>query len=392
MTKNALLPTNIIRYSQLTGIVRDFIKHPPKKGCIGIIGAPGIGKTQGIEDAAHEAGKGISYIAAPLYTPGDLLGAAFPIGIDAPETHGKTKFLPTEVLEEGNVIFFDELPNADRPMQNIANRILLDAELNKRRFPEARIFAGNPPECSEMADPLPNILVNKAFLFQVDYRWDDFIRYATGATRRNIHPLVVAFINETKDRYLQVKDFTPTKHAGVATPAVGSPFPSPRSYDLLSELLHRIDRGLDMEIFDAAYSTIGSEAGKAFGDYAVTYKFLPKLSDVVTGKGGEFPAPAMNGGVVLLPLQMMSVFGLIGAADGKTQFRHGVEWLFEQFNKGTVTKDLVRSFWTHASGSHHKEYAREVMQEVAKKLMKDPKALVEFIKDVLDATAKVSGF
>ena len=377
---------NIIKFDQVASVVKDFILNPPKKGCLGLIGAPGIGKTQGIEDAVDAANKNISYIACPLFTPGDILGAAW-------EKDGKTVFLPTEALSEHNVIFFDELMNSDRSMQNLANRILLDGELNGRRFPQARIFASNPTTCSALSEPLPNILVNKSILFNVDYRWEHFIQYVTGPLRPKIHPIVAAFIAETKDQFLQVKDWTPLKHAGVATPEVGSPFPSPRSYDLLSTLLYRIDaQSVDLSTFDAAYATIGAQAGKSFGDYAVTYKYLPRLSKILTGDYQDFPDTALQGGQALLPLQMMAMFGLLGAAEDKTQFTHAVAWIFAQTEKGVLTKDLIRSFAAYCRQGSHKEYYRDVLQGYAKKHMKDPKLLVAFLKDIMESTAEVANF
>jgi hypothetical protein len=381
------LHQNILKYSNLQGLIKDYIQHPPKKGCVGLIGAPGIGKTAGIESMADDLNKKLSYVACPLFTPGDVLGAAW-------EKNNKTVFLPTEALDEDAVIFFDELANADRSMQNIANRILLDGELNGRRFKQARFFASNPTSCSEMAEPIPNILVNKTNLYTVDYRWDDMISFITGPHRPNIHPIVAAFIAETKDQFLQVKDWTPLKHGGVATPEVGMPFPSPRAYcDLLSDALYRIDRGLtEITVFDAAYASIGAIAGKAFGDYAVTYKYLPRLSRILAGDYQDFPDSALQGGVALLPLQMMAMFGLLGAAENKAQFGHAVSWIFEQTNKGTLTKDLIRSFAAYCRQGVHKEYYRETLQGYAKKHMKDPKELVSFLKDIMETTAETAQF
>ena len=381
------LHANVLKFGQLAGLVKDYIQHPPKKGCLGLIGAPGIGKTQNIETTADDLNKKLSYVACPLYTPGDMLGAAW-------ERDNKTVFLPTEVLDEDAVIFFDELANADRAMQNIANRILLDGELNGRRFKQAKMFASNPTSCSEMAEPIPNILVNKSLLFQVDYRWDDLMSYIVGPQRPNVHPIIAAFIAETKDQYLQVKNWTPLKHGGVDEVEIGTPFPSPRSYtDLLSDALYRIDRGLDcITVFDAAYASIGSVAGKAFGDYAVTYKYLPRLSRILMGEHQDFPDTALQGGIALLPLQMMAMFGLLGAAENKNQFGHAVAWIFEQTNKGTLTKDLIRSFAAYCRQGAHKEYYRETLQGYAKKHMKDPKELVAFLKDIMETTAETAQF
>lgn len=381
----SLANVNVIRYGQLTALITSFIQNPPKKGCLGIIGAPGTGKTAGVEGICKLLNEKLSYLALPLYTPGDILGAAW-------EKDGKTVFLPADVLDEDAVIFLDELPNADRSMQNIANRILLDHELNGRHFTKAMIFAGNPTACSEMADPLPNILVNKSVLFEVDYRAEDFLAYATGPMRPNLHPLVPAFIAETKEAYLQVKDWTPLKHGGVPTPEVGSPFPSPRSYEALSGMLYRIDGGLDLTAFDAAYATLGAVAGKAFGDYAVCFVYLPSIRKILNGENEQFPEKALMGGVALLPLQMMVMFGCLGAASDKEEFQNATKWIFKQVEAGILTKDLVRAYASYCRHGAHKEYYREVLQKYAKTAYTDPKQLVAFLKDIMESTAEVANF
>jgi len=371
---------NVIKFSQVSSLVKEIVAHPMDFGCVGFVGAPGVGKTQVIEDVCAAKKKALSYINCSLVGPGELLGAAFPS-----EDRRYTDFLPTRMLDEESVIFFDELANGSRELMNLANRVLLSGELNGRRFKQARLFACNPTTVSELAENLPTILVNKAFLEVVDYRWDDFNRYALNEGHKKIHPGVAAFIQETKDACLQVKDYTPMRHDGVEAPEPGNPFPSPRSYELFSGMMRRIESGaLDLTSYDAAYATVGAVAGKKLADYLTCAKYLPKTPKILAGEDEIFPEEAYIDGNVMTPIQMMTLYNIMAGIQNKTEMAAGSRWLFNQVKHKVLGTELLKTFAAALQESRFKDVFPAVVGEVGKDVLGG----AEFSKFMIGAIAR----
>lgn len=361
----ALTPMNVIRFDKVASLVKEVMANPMDFGCVGLCGAPGIGKTKIIEQTAAKLKKGLSYINCTLVSPGDLLGAAFP------STDRKfTDFLPTRMLEENNVLFWDELANASREIMNLANRTMLDGELNGRRFKEARFFAYNPTSVSEMAEELPTILVNKASIFIVDYRYEDFLRFALNEGHKVIHPGVAAFVQEYKDSFLMVKDYTPLKHDGIELPIPGSPFPSPRAYELFSGLYKRVESGaLDLNTYEVAYSTIGSIAGKKLADYLVCARYLPRVSKILAGDAEVFPEEAYVDGAVITPISMMTLYNILGGISNKSEMENGSKWLFQMVKNNVLGTELLKTYATALQESRFKDTFASVVGGVGKEVL-----------------------
>jgi len=367
MAQPNYVPLNVIKFDKVASLVKEVMAHPMDFGCVGLCGAPGIGKTKIIEQTAAKLKKGLSYINCTLVSPGDLMGAAFP------STDRKfTDFLPTRMLDEDNVIFFDEIANGSREILNLANRTMLDGELNGRHFKEARFFAYNPTTVSEMAEELPTILVNKASIFVVDYRYDDLLRFALNEGHKKIHPGVAAFIQETRDSFLMVKDYAPLKHDGVGLPVPGTPFPSPRAYELFSGLYKRVESGaLDLNTYEVAYSTLGGEAGKKISDYLVCAKYLPKVSKILRGDAEAFPDEAFVDGAVMTPIAMMTLYNIMGGISDKTEMENGSRWLFEMVKKNTLGTELLKTYTTALQNSRFKDSFTAVVGGVGKEIIGD---------------------
>lgn len=374
MAINATLPLNVIKFDKIQSLIREVISNPMDFGCVGLCGSPGIGKTQVIEDTCAKLKKGLSYVNCNLVSPGDLLGAAFPSS-----DRTRTEFLPTDMLDENNVIFFDEIANGSRELMNLANRVLLSGEMNRRRFKEARLCAYNPTTVSEMAEELPTILVNKAMLMVVDYRFEDFLRYALGEGYKKIHPGVAAFIAETKDAYLQVKDYTPLKHDGVATPAPGTPFPSPRSYELFSGMFKRVETGaLDLNSYEVAYSTIGGEAGKKLADYLVCSKYLCSTQKILSGTDEDFPEEAFVDGALMTPIMYMQLYNILAGISGKREMESAAKWVFTKSKAGVMGTETLKVFATALQESRFKDSFASVVGGVGKEILGD-KAFSQFM-------------
>ena len=364
---NANIVLNTLKFSQVASMVKEIMAHPMDFGAVGLCGAPGIGKTQIIEDTAAKLGKGLSYVNCTLVSPGDLLGAAFPSA-----DRKFTDFLPTRILDESNVIFFDELANSSREILNLANRTLLSGELNGRRFKEARFFAYNPTTVSTMAEELPEILVNKSAIFVVDYRAADFLRYALNEGHKKIHPSVAAFIAETGEAFLHVKEYHPLKHDGVGLPTPGSPFPTPRAYELFSNLYKRVESGaFDISTYEAAYATVGNEAGKRMADYLVCSKYLVSTPKIFDGSMPEFPEDAFVDGNLMSPIAYMSIYNMLGAINSKKDMEESARWMFTMSKKNIIGTEMLKVYAQALQESRFKDTFVQVVSTVGKDVLGD---------------------
>jgi hypothetical protein len=359
------MPLNVIRFDKVQNLIREVIGNPLDFGCVGLCGEPGIGKTQIIEDTAAKLKKGLSYVNCTLVSPGDLLGAAFPSS-----DRKYTEFLPSRILDENNVIFFDEIANGSNEVLNLANRTLLSGELNGRRFKEARLFAYNPTTVSEMAQELPTILVNKAAIFVVDYTSEDFLRYALGDGHKKIHPGVAAFIAETGERYMRVKDYHPLKREGVALPTPGSPFPSPRALELFSSLYKRVEMGsIDMTSYEVAYATLGAEAGKKLADYLVCSKYLCSTQKILAGNEEKFPEEAFVDGALMTPIMYMQLYNLLASINDKRGMENAAKWVFTQTKQEIMGTETLKVFATALQESRFKDSFASVVGGVGKEIL-----------------------
>ena len=380
---------NIIPFRKLQPIIMDWMQHPAEIGCMGLIAEPGIGKTslwrQCIRDLALKG----SYFNAGMMSLADLLGCATP---NQEFTH--TLFLPHMEFDPEGHVLVDELTNApDRGTFTGLSNLLLEGRIpgHPHTYNKSRMFACNPTGTSDLAEDLPRILVNRSVLYGIEYEYTDFLNYALNEGVRKIHPVVAAFIQETRDNYLHVKEWTPNKKAGVDTPAPNSPFPTPRAYELLSDRLWRMERGVPTSVFEEGYATVGEVAGKHFGDYYSVAKYLPKVSNILDGQAEDFPQAAFKSGKVLGPLQMMVVFSLLASAQDQDQFVNGCTWLFAQLKKETVGRELLRTFADAAKDSIHKSYQHDVLNALGSKAM-GGKEWTGFLLGSLKSAKEASNF
>ena len=239
---------NIIAFNKVAPILKDYIEHPGDMGCLGLMGEPGVGKTSIYRQVVRDCGFSGNYFNAGMMTLGELSGCAAP---NKEFTH--TVMLPLAHFDPTQPSMVDELTNSpDRSVFTGLSNFLVEGVIpgHPHVYNQARIYACNPPGCSELAEDLPRIILNRGDLFLVDYEHTDFLNYAFNEGIKKIHPVVAAFIQETKENYLHVKEFTPRKLYGVELPAPNTPFPSARAFELLSKGLYRMERGVPTTVFE----------------------------------------------------------------------------------------------------------------------------------------------
>jgi hypothetical protein len=203
-----------------------------------IWGPPGVGKSSGVKQAAAELGVDLIDLRLPLLEPIDLRG--LPSIQTEVEQHvvGKTKtkrevqvarwsrpsFLPSS--GEG-ILFLDELPQAVPGTQAAASQLILDRRVGEYVLPDGWhvIAAGNRLSDKAATHAMPSHVANRFVHLNVEVDVDAWVQWALGA---EVDIRVIAFI---KFRRALLHSFDPQAKAMA--------FPTPRSYEFVSNLLKR---------------------------------------------------------------------------------------------------------------------------------------------------------
>lgn len=124
------------------------------------VGGPGIGKTEVTYAVCRALARKCRVIPAAIYGQEDIGG--FP----APDfDRGYVRMLPNDALfhglEDGDVVFWDELNQADEHKQGALMRVILENRAGSHQLPKvSHIAAINPPEMSaggsDIAPPMAN--------------------------------------------------------------------------------------------------------------------------------------------------------------------------------------------------------------------------------------------
>jgi hypothetical protein len=231
-------------------------------------GAPGIGKTSLVAQAAAEVGVGFKSVIAHLYQPVDVTGLPFIVD-------GRCDYAPPTVFPDGErdgprgLFFLDELPNCVPAMQSAWGVVVLERSTRHYRFPPGWIIvcAGNRETDRAGSSRLVSALENRMIHVNVEPSSEEFLAYAV---QRGLHPSVPAFIEERPDMLLR---FDPK--------ASERAFPSPRSWERVSDIMKlQMVEGPRLEMLKGA---IGNGAAVEFHAFTRMFHELPKLADVLSG-------------------------------------------------------------------------------------------------------------
>jgi hypothetical protein len=200
-------------------------------------GAPGVGKTAYVYDLGRQNKLKVVGLVASLYEPADFAGYPVP---------GKNtmKFLPpswVEELNEGGILFLDEINTAPPAVQAALLRVVLERRVGDVKLPDTVriVAAANPPELAaggwELAPPLANRFIHLQFKPVVTQWVSDFPAYWNNPPQvpdleetqwKQNRILVAAFIHRRPELLLQLPGES-------EQPA----FPSPRTWDYVSRIL-----------------------------------------------------------------------------------------------------------------------------------------------------------
>lgn len=141
-----------------------------------LLGAPGIGKTEGIEAFAKRHHRDVVHIIASQILPTEVSGMTMP----NQETHAMDVFDHARLghLKDGDVLFFDELLKGQVQVLNACLTLIQERRMmSGRRLPDVLIVAAANPLASPQQLPLE---VRQRFMFvEVEFdesSWCDYMR------------------------------------------------------------------------------------------------------------------------------------------------------------------------------------------------------------------------
>ena len=226
-----------------------------------IWGPPGVGKSSIVREIATGRKCELLDIRASLLDPTDLRG------IPAIED-GQARWCPPSFLPRDNtngILFFDELNAAPPLVQASLYQLTLDRRVGEYCLPDGWkiIAAGNRAEDSSITFRMPAALANRFVHLDFEVDFDD---WRTWAVRNRIFPLVMGFLSTRKELLFNMKN-----------PDRG--FPTPRSWEMVSDVLVRMGGFKDTE--DVILGIIGEGAAIEFMAYCQNAISEEKIKKII---------------------------------------------------------------------------------------------------------------
>lgn len=243
-------------------------------------GAPGIGKSELVEDIVNSGVLGNAHMIdmrLALMEPTDLRGYPF----RNPETNqmewAPAVDLPTEELAaqfDSIVLFLDELNSAPPSVQAAAYQLVLNGKIGQYKLPKnVRIVAaGNRETDRGVTYRMPAPLANRFRHINMEVNFED---WSIWATDNKVHPDVIGYLTYSK---ADLFDFDPKTSS--------QSFATPRSWNFVSEILSTegFDTASDFEQKAEIAGAVGEGMAIKFCEHRKVSSKLPNPEDVLNGK------------------------------------------------------------------------------------------------------------
>lgn len=227
-----------------------------------LMGPPGVGKTQIMEQISQEMGIGLVAYTITHHTRQSAVGLPF---IEKKVYGGReytvTEYTMSEIvasiydkieaagLAEG-ILFIDEINCVSETLAPTMLQFLQCKTFGSHRIPEGWVIvaAGNPPEYNKSVREFDVVTLDRIKKITVE---PDFEVWKEYAYRVNIHPAILSYLNIKRQNFCQIE-----------TTVDGKRFATPRGWEDLSELI-------------AVYEKLGKKADR---DVVGQYIQFPKIS------------------------------------------------------------------------------------------------------------------
>ena len=277
-----------------------------------LMGPPGIGKTQIMEQIAAETGVGLVAYTITHHTRQSAIGLPF---IEKRSYGGEefsvTEYTMSEILasvyelmektgiKEG-ILFLDEINCVSETLAPMMLQFLQCKTFGNQRLPEGWLIvaAGNPPEYNKSVRDFDVVTLDRVKRIDVQ---EDFAVWKEYARRRNLHGAVVSYLDIKKDNFYRIE-----------TTADGLQFATARGWEDLSELIIayeklglRVDRNVVEQYIQLP------RVAKDFANYLELYYKYQKTYHVEDILQGTWPAITVSQLRAAPFDEKISVMGLI---------------------------------------------------------------------------------
>ena len=324
-----------------------------------LMGPPGIGKTQIMEQIAAETGVGLVAYTITHHTRQSAIGLPF---IEK-RTYGGVEYSVTEYtmseilgsvyelmektgIREG-ILFLDEINCVSETLAPMMLQFLQCKTFGNQRLPEGWLIvaAGNPPEYNKSVRDFDVVTLDRVKRIDVT---EDFAVWKEYARKKGLHGAVISYLDIKKDHFYRIE-----------TTADGLQFATARGWEDLSELILayeklglRVDRNVVEQYIQLP------RIAKDFANYLELYYKYQKTYHVEEILQGTWPAITVSELRAAPFDEKISVMGLILSRlseegrrtrmqDALTEALHGALLEFrsrlEDEDPTAVLEDLARA-------------------------------------------------
>ena len=256
-----------------------------------LLGAPGIGKTQIMEQAARECKVALVAYTITHHTRQSAIGLPF---ISKKEYGGKeysaTEYTMSEIvasiydrmretgLTEG-ILFIDEINCVSETLAPAMLQFLQCKTFGNHEIPEGWVIvaAGNPPEYNKSVRDFDVVTLDrvKKIMVEPDYRiWKEY------AYKENIHPAILSYLELRSNCFYQME-----------TTIDGRQFGTPRGWEDLSrmmEVYERLNKNITKEVVGQyiQHERISVEFAEYYELYQ-KYQQDYQIAEILKGKPSE---------------------------------------------------------------------------------------------------------
>jgi MoxR-like ATPase len=233
-----------------------------------IWGAPGVGKSSIVAQAALQAGLEFVDVRVSQLAPTDLRGLPVPERLE--QGGGISRWYPPEFLPRGGagILFLDELNMAAPSMQGVAQQLILDRRIGNYQLPDGWFVwaAGNRKEDRASVFDMPTALANRFAHIEIS---PDVASFKSYAIAHGVSEHIISFLAFRPELLHRVDPAQPA-------------WPSPRSWFMADRLLKA---GM------SADSAVGAAVSAEFSAFIKLYKKLPNVEAILEGNGEKVPCP-----------------------------------------------------------------------------------------------------
>ena len=216
-----------------------------------LLGAPGIGKTQIMEQIAKECGIGLVAYTITHHTRQSAIGLPF---ISKHEYGGKeyavTEYTMSEIvasiynkmeqtgLSEG-ILFIDEINCVSETLAPAMLQFLQCKMFGNHAIPQGWVIvaAGNPPEYNKSVREFDVVTMDRVKKIEVE---PDFAVWKEYAVQNQLHPAVIAYLTTRTANFYRME-----------TTVDGRKFATPRGWEDLSQMLYvyeQLQKNMDRDV------------------------------------------------------------------------------------------------------------------------------------------------